>query len=35
MQDGHETRLDSNEESSQGERLVSYILEHSYQSERD
>ena len=35
MQDEHETRVDSDEASSQGERLVSYILEHLYHSEWD
>ena len=35
MQDGHETRVDLDEATSQGERSVSYILEHSYHSERD
>ena len=33
MQEGHQTRLDSDEGSSQGERNVSYILEQSYRSE--
>ena len=33
MQDEHELRLDLYEGSSQGERLTSYIPEHSYQSE--
>jgi len=28
-QDGHETRVDSNEGSLQGERTVSYVLERS------
>lgn len=35
MQDGHETRLNSNEGSSQGKRSVSYVLKHSYHSEQD
>ena len=35
MQDEHETRVDSDKASSQGKRLVSYIPEHSYHSERD
>ena len=35
MQDEHETRVDSDKGSSQGKRLVSYIPEHSYHSERD
>ena len=34
MQDGHQTKLDLNEGSSQGERIVSYIPEQSYRSER-
>lgn len=34
-QDGHETRLDSDEGSLQGERLVSNDHEHSYHSEWD
>ena len=32
---GHETRLNSDEGSLQGERLVSYVPEHSYHSEWD
>nr|POF27067.1 hypothetical protein CFP56_69313 [Quercus suber] len=35
MQDGHEMRVDLDEAASQGERLVSYIPEHSYHSEWD
>nr|POE46355.1 hypothetical protein CFP56_55215 [Quercus suber] len=35
MQEGHQTRLDSDKGSSQGERIVSYILEQSYCSKRD
>ena len=35
MQDGHETRLDSDEGFLQGKRLVSYVIKHSYHSERD
>lgn len=35
MQDGHETRLNSNEGSLQGKRSVSYVLKHSYHSEQD
>ena len=35
MQDGHEIRVDSDEASSQGERSVSYVPEHSYRSEQD
>ena len=34
MQDSHQTRLDSNEGSSQGERIVSYVPEQSYRSKR-
>ena len=35
MQDGHETRLDSDKGFLQGKRLVSYVIEHSYHNERD
>ena len=35
MQDGHETRLDSDKGFLQGKRLVSYVIEHSYHTERD
>lgn len=35
MQDGHETRLDSDKRSSQGERSVFNVPEHSHRSERD
>ena len=35
MQDRHETRVDSDEASSQGERSVSYVPKHSYHSEQD
>ena len=35
MQDGHETRLDSDEGFLQGKRLVSYAIEHLYHSEQD
>lgn len=35
MQDGHETRLDLDKDSLQGERLVSYVPEHSYCSDWD
>ena len=33
--DRHETRLDSDEASFRGERTISYVLEPSYQSDRD
>ena len=35
MQDGHEIRVDSDEAFLKGERLVSYVPEHSYRSEWD
>ena len=35
MQDGHETRVDSDEGSSQGERWISYVPERSYRNEWD
>lgn len=35
MQDGHQTRPDSDEGSLQGERTIFYALEQSYRSEQD
>lgn len=35
MEDRHETMVDSDEASLQGERLDSYVPKHSYCSERD
>lgn len=34
MPDGHETKVDSDEGSSQGERTVSYVVERSCQEDR-
>ena len=34
MQDGHETRVDSDERSSQGERTISYAPKRSHRGDR-